>query len=125
MNNLTVKNKNEDVVEINEGDLLTVDNFDNLKAAAGNRIFTACFKKKDGSIRTLNGTFNMKGRLVGGKSTVDKSKYFILLDNHIAKKNTSDKGIRSVNKETILWVQINGVRWKKELSIAPYHAVMR
>jgi hypothetical protein len=65
------------------------------------KFLTVTFVKKDGSIRTLNGRLGVKKDLVGGKSTVDHTKYINIYD-------VQAHGYRNVNKETIIEVKFGG-----------------
>ena len=68
------------------------------------RFFTVCFKKKDGTERTLNGRLGVTYALKGGECTLDRSKFLIVYD--MAKKT-----YRAVNRESIQWVRFDGVKF--------------
>ena len=68
------------------------------------RFFTVCFTKKDGSERVLNGRLGVTYALKGGECTLDRSKFLIVYD--MAKKT-----YRAVNRESILSVTFDGVRF--------------
>ena len=70
------------------------------------RFFTCEFTKKDGSIRTLNGRLGVEKWLKGGECTLDREKFVIVYD-------VQSKGYRAVNRETILSVKIDGVKFCK------------
>ena len=70
------------------------------------RFFTCEFTKKDGSIRTLNGRLGVEKYLRGGECTLDRTKFVIVYD-------VQSKGYRAVNRETILSVKIDGVKFCK------------
>jgi len=70
------------------------------------RFFTCEFTKKDGSIRTLNGRLGVEKYLKGGECTLDREKFVIVYD-------IQAKGYRAVNRETILSVKIDGVKFCK------------
>ena len=73
--------------------------------ASNGRFFTVCFKKKkDGSERTLNGRLGVTYALKGGQCTLDRSKFIIVYDMQA-------KSYRAVNRESILWVNFEGVRF--------------
>lgn len=72
------------------------------------RFFTVCFTKKDGSERVLNGRLGVTYALKGGECTLDRSKFLIVYD--MAKKT-----YRAVNRESIKWVNFDGVRFVKGL----------
>lgn len=77
------------VIECSEGRFLTVE-----------------FTKKDGSIRTLNGRLGVTKFLKGGECTLDRTKFVIVYD-------VQAKGYRAVNRETIISVKIDGVKFCK------------
>lgn len=70
------------------------------------RFFTVCFTKKDGSERVLNGRLGVTYALKGGECTLDRSKFLIVYD--MAKKS-----YRAVNRDSIQWVNFDGVRFVK------------
>ena len=70
------------------------------------RFFTVEFIKKDGTTRTLNGRLGVEKYLKGGDCTLDREKFVIVYD--IQKKD-----YRAVNRETILSVKIDGVKFCK------------
>ena len=70
------------------------------------RFFTVEFVKKDGSTRILNGRLGVEKYLKGGECTIDRSKFVIVYD-------VQSKGYRAVNRETILSVKIDGVKFCK------------
>jgi len=70
------------------------------------RFFTVEFVKKDGSTRILNGRLGVEKYLKGGDCTIDRSKFVIVYDVQV-------KGYRAVNRETILSVKIDGVKFCK------------
>ena len=72
------------------------------------RFFTVCFTKKDGSERVLNGRLGVTYALKGGECTLDRSKFLIVYD--MAKKT-----YRAVNRESIKWVNFDGVKFVKGL----------
>ena len=72
------------------------------------RFFTVCFTKKDGTERVLNGRLGVTYALKGGECTLDRSKFLIVYD--MAKKT-----YRAVNRESIKWVNFDGVRFVKGL----------
>lgn len=72
------------------------------------RFFTVCFTKKDGTERVLNGRLGVTYALKGGECTLDRSKFLIVYD--MAKKT-----YRAVNRESIKWVNFDGVKFVKGL----------
>jgi len=70
------------------------------------RFFTVEFIKKDGSTRILNGRLGVEKYLKGGDCTIDRSKFVIVYD-------IQAKGYRAVNRETILSVKMDGVKFCK------------
>lgn len=70
------------------------------------RFFTVEFIKKDGSTRVLNGRLGVEKYLKGGDCTIDRTKFVIVYD-------VQSKGYRAVNRETILSVRIDGVKFCK------------
>ena len=70
------------------------------------RFFTVEFVKKDGSTRILNGRLGVEKYLKGGECTLDRTKFVIVYD-------VQAKGYRAVNRETILSVRIDGVKFCK------------
>lgn len=70
------------------------------------RFFTCEFIKKDGSTRILNGRLGVEKYLKGGDCTIDRSKFVIVYD-------IQAKGYRAVNRETILSVKMDGVKFCK------------
>lgn len=70
------------------------------------RFFTVEFLKKDGSTRILNGRLGVEKYLKGGDCTLDRTKFVIVYD-------VQAKGYRAVNRETIISVKIDGVKFCK------------
>jgi hypothetical protein len=68
--------------------------FASLIAQSNGKFVTVTFRKKDGSLRKMNGRLGVKKHLKGGESTVDHTKYLVLYD-------VQSKGYRCVNKNTI------------------------
>lgn len=70
------------------------------------KIMTVTFVKQDGTMRDLNGRIKVTKHLKNTgehTNTVDRSKYIVMYD-------LKKKGYRSVNRETILSVKIDGVK---------------
>lgn len=70
------------------------------------KIMTVTFVKQDGTVRELNGRIKVTKHLKNtgeNTKTVDRSKYIVMYD-------LKKKGYRSVNRETILSVKIDGVK---------------
>jgi len=77
----------------------------NLIDNSNGKILTVEFVKQDGSVRRLNGRVGVRKHLKQTgelNNTIDRSKYIIMYD---LKKN----GYRSVNRETIRSVTMDGV----------------
>ena len=74
---------------------------DIVEASAG-KFIAVSFIKKDGTLRTLNGRLGVVKHLKGGECTLDRSKYIIVYD-------MINKGYRSINRETIQSVTIDGI----------------
>jgi len=70
------------------------------------RFFTVEFLKKDGSTRILNGRLGVEKYLKGGDCTLDLEKFVIVYD-------MQKHAYRAVNRETILSVKIDGVKFCK------------
>ena len=66
------------------------------------KFIAVSFIKKDGTLRTLNGRLGVVKHLRGGECTLDRTKYIIIYD-------MINKGYRSINRETIQSVTIDGV----------------
>jgi hypothetical protein len=70
------------------------------------RFFTVEFVKKDGSTRILNGRLGVEKYLKGGECTLDREKFVIVYD-------VQAKGYRAINRETIISVKFEGVKFCK------------
>jgi len=77
-------------------------NITNVIEQAQNRFVTVTFEKKDGSLRTINGRFNVKKHLKGGTCTLDKDKFFIIY-------SMADAGYRAINKEKVKSIMVDGM----------------
>lgn len=66
------------------------------------KMVTVTFIKQDGSTRILNGRLGVKKYLKGGKSSVDANEYISIYD-------VQNKGYRSVNRNTIVALRMQGV----------------
>ena len=66
------------------------------------KFIAVSFIKKDGTLRTLNGRLGVVKHLRGGECTLDRTKYIIIYD-------MINKGYRSINRETIQSVTIDGL----------------
>lgn len=64
------------------------------KIRESKNIITVKFRKKDGSLRTLNGRMDVVKHLKGGKSTLDSDKYITIFDMQAG-------GYRAINVDTI------------------------
>ena len=76
-------------------------NLEEVIEKSNGKFLTVTFVKKDGSIRTLNGRLGVTKGLVGGRSSIDHTKYINIYDVQAG-------GYRNVNKSTILEVKIGG-----------------
>jgi hypothetical protein len=74
----------------------------NFIAESKGKFITINFIKKDGTVRKLNGRIGVTKYLKNGTATVDLDKYLIVYD-------TLNAGYRSVNKDTIVSVTIEGL----------------
>lgn len=63
------------------------------------QFITVTFKKKDGTVRTMNCRTGVTKHLRGGACTVDTDKYLIVYD-------LRSKGYRSINKDTIMSISM-------------------
>ena len=66
------------------------------------KMVTVTFIKQDGSTRILNGRLGVKKYLKGGKATVDTNEYISIYD-------VQNKGYRSVNRNTIVGLRMQGI----------------
>lgn len=66
------------------------------------RMVTVTFTKKDGTERVLNGRLGVTKHLRGGSRTTDPAQYVSIYD-------TVNKGYRSVNKDTIKTLKMDGI----------------
>jgi hypothetical protein len=73
---------------------------DQIIMANKGKILTVVFRKKDGSIRTLNGIYGVSRYLAGGDFKGDPRQYIVLWD--IRKKD-----YRSVNRSTLMEVRVD------------------
>lgn len=71
-------------------------------AKTSGKFFTVTFIKKDGTIRALNGRLGVTKHLKGGQCTLDRDRFLIVYD-------VQSKGYRSVNVDTILSVNVDGL----------------
>lgn len=70
--------------------------------ASNGKFVSVSFVKKDGTLRVLTGRLGVVKHLKGGECTVDRDKYIIIYD-------IVNKGYRSINRDTIQHVTIDGV----------------
>ena len=75
---------------------------DKLILESKGRFVSVTFKKKDNTLRTLNGRLGVSKHLRGGVSTLNPETYITLYD-------MAAKGYRAVNRATIQSVTIGGV----------------
>ncbi len=64
------------------------------------KFLTVTFKKKDGTMRTINGRSGVTAHLAGGVRTTDPKKYFMIYEMNV--------GYRSVNYETVTEIKMDG-----------------
>lgn len=76
--------------------------FANMIEQSNGKMVTVSFIKQDGSLRVLNGRLGVKKYLKGGKSSVDANEYISIYD-------VQNKGYRSVNRNTIVALRMQGV----------------
>lgn len=70
------------------------------------KFVSVTFKKKDGTIRKLNGRLGVTKYLHGGKCTLN--------DNYVILWDAKHCGYRAVNKDTILTVRSQGYTFTRE-----------
>ncbi len=75
---------------------------DTIVSRTDGRFMTVTFKKKDGSIRTINCRTGVKKHLKGGERTTDPNQYLIVW-------SMKDQGYRNINKETIERIVFDGM----------------
>ncbi len=75
---------------------------DELILNSGGKFVTVTFTKKDGSERVLNGRLGVTKHLKGGINTVDLDKFVVIYDMQA-------EGYRSINRQTIKSVKIDGL----------------
>jgi hypothetical protein len=80
--------------------LLTEKQF---RKIVGGKIFTVKFKKKDGTIRTLNGRLGVKKHLRGGKIRFNASE-----KNNVIVYDLKNKGYRSFNLSRLNYLKCGG-----------------
>lgn len=66
------------------------------------KMVTVTFIKQDGSTRILNGRLGVTKYLKGGKSAVNANEYISIYD-------VQNKGYRSVNRNTIVGLRMQGI----------------
>jgi len=69
-------------------------NLNTILASANNRFVTVTFKKKDGTIRTINGRFGVTKHLKGGVRTVP--------DHYLVIYSIADKGYRAIDPARVI-----------------------
>lgn len=69
--------------------------------SANGKFMTVTFRKKDGSMRTINGRAGVTKHLRGGVKTVDENKYFTIFE--------TNNGYRNVNYDTVTEVKTGGM----------------
>jgi len=76
--------------------------FANMIDQSNGKMVTVTFIKQDGSTRILNGRLGVKKYLKGGKLNVDTNEYISIYD-------VQNKGYRSVNRNTIVALRMQGI----------------
>lgn len=69
----------------------------------GNKIFTAIFRKKDGSLRKMNCRLNVKKHLKGGEKSYKDEDF-----NYLTVFDLNKNGYRTINLNTIEQIKANG-----------------
>lgn len=87
--------------------IITPEQAKELILASKGKMFSVQFYKRDKTVRDMNCTLNIKSRLVGGKSTIQKEYQIPVLDVAIAKEKGDDKAIRSFDINTLKKLKIN------------------
>jgi hypothetical protein len=80
---------------------LISNTFAAIAANTNGKFFTVTFKKKDGTIRTMNCRTGVAKALKGGKSTIDHDNYLVVYE-------MASKGYRCINKDTIMHIAVAG-----------------
>lgn len=75
------------------------------KQLVGNKFFTVTFKKKDGTLRTMNCRLGVKKHLKGGTKSYDDSKF-----NYVTVYDLVKKGYRIVNLDAIKQIKTKGLK---------------
>ena len=68
--------------------------------SANGKFMTVTFKKKDGTMRTINGRAGVTTHLRGGVKTVSDDNYFTIYENN--------NGYRNVNYDTVTEIKTGG-----------------
>jgi len=73
------------------------------------KIFSAKFKKKDGTIRTINCRRNVKKYVTGkGMSYSPEER------GHLIVFDMANDGYRTINLNELLWIRIGGITFKSD-----------
>jgi len=79
-----------------------------LLANTGGKIFSAAYKKKDGSYRELNGRTGVAKH----RRTKDKKSFAHKLDNsYFVVFDLQKRGYRNINLETLYWIKHEGIKY--------------
>jgi hypothetical protein len=73
------------------------------KNLVGNKFFTVVFRKKDGTLRTMNARLGVKKHLKGGKKLYDKANLVTVYD-------ITKKGYRTVNLDSVQEIKASGLK---------------
>lgn len=77
-----------------------------LKKLVGNKIFTATFQKKDGTIRNMNCRLGVVKHLRGGGLSYDPASR-----NNLIVYDLKKKGYRTINLDTLISIRIDGKKY--------------
>ena len=69
----------------------------------GNKIFTATFRKKDGSLRVMNCRLGVKKHLKGGQKSYNDDDF-----NYLTVFDLNKKAYRTININTLKQIKANG-----------------
>jgi hypothetical protein len=69
----------------------------------GNKIFTATFRKKDGSLRVMNCRLGVKKHLKGGQKSYNDDDF-----NYLTVFDLNKKAYRTINLNTLEQIKANG-----------------
>jgi len=78
-------------------------NTNEIRKIVGNKIFSATFTKKDGSLRKMLCRLNVKKHLKGGKKSYDSNAL-----NYLTVYSLDKSGYRTINVNTLKQLKANG-----------------